>query len=126
LVRPDGDIEFLLYPQEVLPALHGLQVTRHDGRVLLSGTPDRTLAAHWPQFRSIVLELDLETLAPRRIGAAGNTPEDMLVGPGQLEPETPGRLIFPLIRRWQTDPVREALLDLATEIWSMRTISRGD
>jgi hypothetical protein len=124
LVGPDGDTEFLLYPQEVLPALHGLHVTRHGDRVLISGTPDRTLAAHWPQFRSIVLELNPETLALRRIGGAGNTPEDMLVGPGRPEPGAPGRLVFPLIRRWQKDPVREALLDLASETWSMRTISR--
>jgi hypothetical protein len=125
LVRPDGSIEFFLYPREVLPALHGLHVTKHDGRVLLSGTPDRTLAAHWPQFRSIMLELDLETFALRRIGGPGNTPEDMLVGPGRPEAGAPSRLIFPLIRRWKSDPVREAVLDLATETWSMRVVSPG-
>jgi len=125
LLRPNGDMEFLLYPPELLPALHSLHVTRHEGRVLFSGTPDRTIAAHWPQFRSIVFELDLKTFALRRIGGTGNTPEDMLVGLGRPEPGAPSRLIFPLIRRWREDPVREAVLELPTETWSVRVVSPG-
>ena len=126
LVRPNGDVEFLLYPPELLPALRWLQVTRHEGRVFLSGTPDSTLAAHWPRFRSIIIELDLATFALRHIGGPGNTPGDIVVGPGRPEPGAPNRLIFPLIRRWQKDPVREAMLDLSTETWSTRVVSQRD
>jgi hypothetical protein len=120
LLQPDGAMTFLLYPRDVLPALHTLEVTYHNDRVFLSGTPDRILAAHWPQFRSIVFELDRATFALRRIGGPGNTPEDMIVGPGRPEPDSPNRLTFPIIRRWPKDPVREAILDVSSEKWRMR------
>jgi hypothetical protein len=123
LVQLDGRIEFLLYAPDILPAIHGLQVTYHQDRVFISGTPDRIFAAHWPQFRSILLELDRDTLGLRRVGGLDNTPEDMIVGPGLPELNRPDHLKFPLIRRWSSDPVREAILDLSTEIWQTRIIS---
>jgi hypothetical protein len=121
LVEPDGDTTFFLYPPDILPALHTLEVTYHNDRVFLSGTPDRILAAHWPQFRSIVFELDRNTCGLRRIGGPGNTPDDMIVGPGRPEPGNSDCLTFPIIHRWSKDPLREAVLDLSAETWRMRT-----
>lgn len=122
LMGPDGAMEFYLYPPDVLPALHSLHVTRHAGRIFISGTPDRTLSAHWPQFRSILLELNLDTFALRRIGSTDNNPDDMIVGPGRLKQGTASQLIFPIIHRWKGDPVRVTVLDLDTEAWSMHVI----
>ncbi len=122
LRHPDGKIEFYLYPADVLPALHSLHVTWHEDRVFISGTPDRTLSAHWPQFRSILLELDLDTFALRRIGSTENNPDDMIVAPGRLKEGTQNQLVFPIIHRWKGDPVRVTILDLDTESWSMHVI----
>jgi hypothetical protein len=123
--RPDGTLEFYLYPPDLLPALHSLHVTHLAGRIFISGTPDRIRASDRPQFRSIVYELDPTTLSLRRIGDDADTPEDMIIGPGRIDTDTEDRLLFPIIRRYGSDPVREACLDLKSERWSMRTIAPG-
>lgn len=125
VLAPDGTRTILLYPEDLFPALILMTASQIDGRIFVTGAPDHTRTPQLPKHRSIVLELDPATMALRRVGGVDNTPDDIIVGEARLDPDLPGSIVFPLIHRWAKDPVKEAILDLSSEIWWTRIVRLG-
>jgi hypothetical protein len=115
VTHPDGAVEILVYSEEVFPQFYWPVESVEAGHIYLFGMLNRK--RHPGNSRSpVVLRLDTTSYEIKRVPAAGPTVR-VGVFPGSAVRDGP-RVVFPVVRMRETDPLVNIAFDLETLTWS--------
>jgi hypothetical protein len=114
VTNPDGRIEILAYPKDVFPHLRWIVAAAWQDRVYIFG---RYADKYHPgkKAQSLVLRLDTRTFEVTQCPEA-SAPRGAVIYQG-AQVQIGARILFPLRRQRDADPILAVAFDMATETW---------